>query len=177
VIRRRIGDQIVVRRDAVWWAIADLRERAKGFRERRAELDRALEVGNQDEMRAIRTAIGAEAESLTKRLGASLKAAGGAAVTSVAADPVAHLSADPLDWLRTGLSAVIAGARKLLPAEVTHRLVWRLCRPELRFMSDVTMDSRAVIDSLPNVRRLWGLADAEVDRFAQRIEGFRNGNK
>jgi hypothetical protein len=39
------------------------------------------------------------------------------------------------------------------------------------------MDSRAVVDSLPNVRRLWGLADAEVDRFAQRIEGLRDGRR
>jgi hypothetical protein len=35
------------------------------------------------------------------------------------------------------------------------------------------MDSRAVIDSLPNVQRLWGLAGANVDEIARRIDHFR----
>jgi hypothetical protein len=72
-------------------------------------------------------------------------------------------------------AALIAAVREWVPPEVAHRLIWRWCRPELRFMSDIAMDGRAVIDPLPNVQRLWGLADAEVDRFAQRIDGFCTG--
>ena len=163
--------QNAARPQDIWGAVAHIRKEAAGFRGRRADLDQALAVGNQARVKAVRTAMGTEAAALTTRL----VAAGGAAVSSVAADPVALVSASPHDWLKSGLGALIAATRRLLPAEVGHRLIWRLCRPELRFMSDITMDSQAVIDSLPNVQRLWGLADAEVDRFAQRIDGFRTG--
>jgi hypothetical protein len=157
----------------LWASIANLRAKAARFRERRAELDRALEVGNQKQLKKIRTAIDTEAADLTETLIAAGSAAGKVAVTSVAAHPVAHMSGHAPPWLATGLSAAIAGARKLIPKQTAQRLIWRLCRPELRFLSDVTMDSRAVIDSLPNIRRLWGLDGAGAEEFARRIDGFR----
>jgi hypothetical protein len=159
----------------LWAAIADLRTKAARFRERRTELDRALEVGNQKEMKKIRAALGAEAATLTETMADAGAAAGKAAITSVATHPSAYLSGHAAPWLATGLSAVIAGARKLIPKQTAQRLIWGRCRPDLRFLSDIVMDSRAVIDSLPNVQRLWGLSGASVDEFAQRIDDFRTG--
>jgi hypothetical protein len=159
--------------DEIWPAIKNLREKASAFRERRAELDHSLQMRDPKALNALRRAIGTESETLTKRLGGAALAAGGAALTSVAADPVAHLTTNPADWVKTGLAAAIAGSRKMLPLDVTRRLVWRLCRPELRFMSDITMDSRAIGDSLPAITRLWGLSLSQVEQFSERLEGFR----
>jgi hypothetical protein len=158
----------------VWGAVAELRSKAARFRERRAELDHAVDVGDDVKMKELRVAIGTEAANLTKTLGAVAGAAGKATITSLAAHPVAHGSGHPAPWLLTGLSAAIASAQKLIPKQTARRLIWRLCRPELRFLSDITMDSRAVMDSLPNVQRLWGLAGADVGEYARRLEGFRD---
>jgi hypothetical protein len=159
----------------LWAAIAGLRTKAARFRQRRAELDHALEVGNQKEVKKIRAALGSDAATLTETMAEAGAAAGKAAITSVATHPSAHMSGHPAPWLATGLSAVIAGARKLIPKETAQRLIWGRCRPDLRFLSDITMDSRAVIDSLPNVQRVWGLSGAQVDEFARRIDDFRIG--
>ena len=78
----------------------------------------------------------------------------------------------PVDWLEAGLSALIAGARKLLPESVAHRLMWRLCRPELRFLSDITSQSRAISTSMPAIQRLWGLPEWQIDNFRRRYESF-----
>lgn len=157
----------------LWAAIAELRAKAARFRARRAELDRALEVGNQKELKNIRNALGTDAKTLTEALAEAGAAAGKAAVTSVGTHPKAHLSGQAAPWLVTALSAVIASARKLIPKETAQRLIWSRCRPDLRFLSDITADSRGVIDSLPNVQRLWGLSGATADEFAKRIDGIR----
>ena len=159
----------------MWTALAEFRESATGFRKRRAELDHALDVGDQDLMDEIQTAICTDAKRLTKRLSEGGGAAVGAAVTSLKDDPTPLLFVSPLDWLKPGLSAAIAGAQKLIPPEVARRLIWRLFRPELRFISDITMESRAVINSLPNVKELWKLPDADIDLIAKRIDTFRTG--
>ena len=58
---------------------------------------------------------------------------------------------------------------------MARRLIWRLFRPELRFISDITMESRAVINSLPNVKELWKLPNTNIDLIAKRIDTFRTG--
>jgi hypothetical protein len=160
----------------LWAAIAELRTKAARFRERRTELDRAIDVGNEKEMKKIRAALGADAITLTEAAAEAGAAAGKTVITSVATHPAAHLSGHAAPWLATALSAVIAGARKLIPKQTAQRLIWSRCRPDLRFLSDITMDSRAVIDSLPNVKRLWGMSGASVDEFAQRIDDFRTAS-
>ena len=141
-------------------------------RERRVKLDKALEQGDLDVTDAALKAVRTEAEELTKLLGAAGEAAADSLINSVAAKPATVLAGMPLEWLQTGLTALIAGVRKLLPESVTHRLMWRLCRPEFRFLSDVASQSRVITNSMPAIQRLWGLPDNEIESFARRYEGF-----
>jgi hypothetical protein len=104
----------------LWAAIAGLRTEATRFRERRAELDHALEVGDKKQMERIRIAIGTEAASLTETLAAAGWAAGKGFATSVVAHPVAHVSGHAAPWVATGLATTIAGARKLIPRETAQ---------------------------------------------------------
>jgi hypothetical protein len=161
----------------LWAAVATLRGHARRYRERRADLDRALEQGDLDVTAATLKAVRTEAAKLTTLLADAGSAGAGSLIGSVEAKPVTFLSGMPLDWLQAGLTAVIAGARKLMPASVGLRLAWRLCRPEYRFLSDITSQSRAISNSMPAIQRLWGLPDRQIDRFRSRYEhfaGFQN---
>ena len=156
----------------LWSAVAELRDQARGYRERRAALDKALEQGDlnvtADTFKAVRT----EAEKLTTLLGAAGRAAADPLVESVKARPIALVAGMPLDWLQTGLAVLIAGARKLLPESVRDRLMWRLSHPEYRFLSDVISQSRVITNSMPAIQRIWGLPDGETEPFRRRYEGF-----
>jgi len=159
-------------RHDLWGAIGDLRARAQAFRERRAALDHALEAEDLDAVRDVARAVRTEAAQLTQLLGAAAGAALEDAYTSFNANPTAYVAGTPLDWALRGVSALIAGARKLIPASVAQRLTWRLCRPELRFLSDIGSESRSITNALPAVQRLWGLADSRMDDFVRRYKGF-----
>jgi hypothetical protein len=156
----------------LWAAVAKLRLQARRYRERRADLDRALDDGNLDVTAATLTAVRTEATKLTTLLAGAGRASAGSLINSVETNPVSILSGMPLDWLQTGLTALIAAARKLVPESVAHRLVWRLCRPEFRFLSDITSQSRAITNSMPAIQRLWGLPESETDTFRRRYESF-----
>ena len=156
----------------LWAAVATLREHARRYRERRADLDRALEQGDLDVTAATLKAVRTEAAKLTTLLADAGRSGADSLISDVEANPVALLSGMPLDWLQTGLTALIAGARKLIPESVAHRLAWRLCRPEFRFLSDIASQSRAISTSMPAIQRLWGLPDREIDNFRHRYENF-----
>jgi hypothetical protein len=156
----------------LWAAVAALRAQARRYRERRVDLDQALEQGDLDVTAAALKALRTDAAKLTELLVEAGKASGGEIVSDLQAKPIALLSGMPLDWLESGLSALIAGARKLVPKSVTDRLMWRLCRPELRFLSDIASQSRAISHSMPAVKRLWGLPERQIDNFQRRYESF-----
>ena len=156
----------------LWAAVAKLRGQARRYRERRADLDRALERGDLDVTAATLKAVRTEAVKLTTLLADAGRAGGASLISSVEATPVTLLSGMPLDWLEAGLSALIAGVRKLLPESVAHRLMWRLCRPQFRFLSDIASQSRAISTSMPAIQRLWGLPERRIDDFQRRYEGF-----
>lgn len=156
----------------LWAAVATLRGQAHRYRERRADLDRALEQGDLDVTANTLKAVRTEASKLTTLLVHAGRSSTESLIGAVETSPVTLLSGMPLDWLQTGLSALIAGTRKLLPASVAHRLMWRLCRPEFRFLSDIASQSRAISNSMPAIQRLWGLPERRVDDFQRRYEGF-----
>jgi hypothetical protein len=156
----------------LWAAVATLREQARRYRERRTDLDRALEDGDLDVMAATMKAVRTEAAKVTTRLADAGRAGAGSILSSIEAQPVTLLSGMPLDWLQTGLTAVIAGVGGLLPESVTRRLAWRLFRPEFRFLSDIVSQSRAISTSMPAIQRLWGLPDRQIDRLRRRYESF-----
>jgi hypothetical protein len=156
----------------LWAAVATLRGQARIYRERRADLDRALEQGDLDVTSATWKAVRTEAAKLTTLLADASRASGESLISSVEAKPVTLLSGMPLDWLGAGLTALIAGVRKLIPESVAHRLAWRLCRPEFRFLSDIASQSRAISTSMPAIQRLWGLPDRKMDGFRRRYESF-----
>jgi hypothetical protein len=156
----------------LWAAVATLRAQARRYRERRAELDRALEQGDLDVTAATLKAVRTEAAKLATLLAGAGRSSAESLISAVESKPVALLSGMPLDWLQAGLTALIAGARKLLPESVAHRLMWRLCRPEFRFLSDIASQSRAISTSMPAIQRLWGLPELRVDDFRRRYESF-----
>lgn len=156
----------------LWAAVATLREQASRYRERRADLDRALEQGDLDVTSATLKAVRTEAAKVTALLAEAGRAGGESLISSVEASPVTYLSGMPLDWLQAGLTALIAGARKLIPDSVAHRLAWRLCRPEFRFLSDIASQSRAISTSMPAIQRLWGMPDRRADDFRLHYENF-----
>ena len=121
----------------LWAAISALRGQARRYRERRADLDRALEDGHLDVTAATLKAVRTEAAKLTSLLGDAGGAFARSAFSSEAANPVTVVSLQPLGLIEIGLTALIAGAQKLLPEAVTRRLAWRLCRPQFRFLSDI----------------------------------------
>jgi hypothetical protein len=156
----------------LWAAMAHLRMQAHGYRERRAALDKALEQGDLDITADTLKAVRTEAQKLTSLLSSAGGAAGESLLSSVEANPIAHLAGMPLDWLQTGLTALIAGVRKLLPESVTHRLMWRMCRPEYRFLSDVASESRAITTSMPAIQRLWAVPDNQIEFLQDRYDAF-----
>jgi hypothetical protein len=156
----------------LWAAIAQLRVDAAAYRKRREELDAALERGDLDVTKATLDAVRTEASKLTTLLSDASKAAGNAALTSIETDPVSYVAATPLDWALKGITFLIAGARKLVPPSVARRLAWRMCRPEFRFLSDVGSESRAITDSFPAIRNLWGVPDSTGAEFIRRYQNI-----
>jgi hypothetical protein len=154
----------------LWAAVAQVRGNAAAYRKRREELDGALERGDLDVTKATLGAVRTEASKLTTLLLDASKAAGNAALTSIETDPVSSIAATPLDWVLRGVTFLIAGARKLVPPSVAQRLAWRMCRPEFRFLSDVGSESRAITDSFPAIRKIWGVPDSTAAEFIRRYQ-------
>ena len=111
-----------------------------------------------------------EARRLSGILLDAAKESGDKAWTSVETNPVSYIAATPLDWALKGVTFLMAGARKLVPASVAHRLAWRFCRPEFRFLSDMSSESRAITDSMPSIQRIWGMGDGVADEFVRRYQ-------
>jgi hypothetical protein len=159
----------------LWEALAGLREQATKFRQRRAELDRSLEDRDTEQTARVATAVRTEASKLSALTASAATAAGGTLLGELQANPQLALAVAPLDWLKPGIAALLAGVRQFIPASVRQRLAWGLRRPELRFLSDVSSEARAITDAMPSVQRLWGLPDARCDEFVRRFDVFASG--
>lgn len=160
------------RPEDLWGVIGELRDDARGYRKRRLELETALSDGNLDTIANLHQALRLHTAQLSERVTAAVSTTAESLTTSVQTAPVSHLAGLPSSWIGTGLSALIAGSRKLLPQEMTRRLMWRFCKPELRFLNQVAQESRAISTAMPRVQKMWAVADSDADQFLNRFAAF-----
>ena len=165
VLLRRSPD-----RSSLWAELARLRAEAAGYRGLRAELDDALAIGDEAVIHKVLKATTAEMTRLGDRFAANRASVEESAATM--AEAMTTAASNPIGLIGPALTGLFAAARVLLPAEVGHRIVWRLTRPQYRFLSDVRAESRGITAAMPRIQKLWLIPDGEAEVLAERFAGF-----
>ena len=155
-------------RGGLWSSLAELRAEGAAYRARRAELEIALADENEDVTADAARAVNAEVDRLSKRLAAAGPEAENLAVA--VAEAVPEFATNQIGNIGPALSALFAGARQLVPADLGRRLVWKWTRPHYRFLSDVGAESRALINAIPRIQRFWSVPDHQSELLADRFQ-------
>jgi len=150
------------RREDLWAAIARLRDDARPYRAARGDLDAALARRDVKEVARVSKALSTSVDSVLEVVGEASVRAAVAAVEQIAKGDV------------TGISAAVAGAeaagRRLLDSSVSTRLMWRLRRPYLLWMSNVVDEAQRLTEALPDLQRLWRIPEMQLSTFAARFQ-------
>lgn len=144
--------------------LAQLRSEAEPFRRRNAEYHEALkdgETGGQ-ELEAMRRALRDDARAWRGALVAPA-AAGLAAVLAAASGPTAGLTLAGI--------GLLTSVGQLAP-ERREAVIRRFLRPDEWFLTRTADTASALRTSLPDVQRLWGATDAELNGYAARFDRF-----
>lgn len=128
--------------------IGRLRNEAAGFRARRAELNAAIDEGNDPVIAELSRAVQDESKSLMKMLAVPVIGATIAVVTAPVA--LAHS-------LWVPMLVVYAFSKDLVP-EDRERLHRRLARRHLCFLTKTADQSRQLLDAYPAIDKLWPLS-------------------
>jgi hypothetical protein len=148
--------------DQIWPRLAELREKARGFRKHRVELDESLALGEvSDTSRQLLMAVRSEAFKLTELLGFGYKLIVNVASRIVRATPL---------QLPDDVATLEGIARSTLPADLRQRLWWSVFKPDLRFLTHIRTQSRHMTDAMPRIGRLWGLPPSHGELFRTRFE-------
>lgn len=148
-------------RPGVWTAVAELRAQARHFRERRAELDRALASKDVQAVAGVSKALAISAQALTDLVGELAMESATSVVERVADGDVDQVS------LRT---AMLAGALQgLFKSDTASKVLLRLTRPHLYFLTRIRQESDRIIDAMPDAADIWQIPEREHDRFAERV--------
>jgi hypothetical protein len=157
----------------LWAAIAELRSEAVGYRRRRVALEDAVSLGDLAVVTELQRALALHSSAWSERvIDASATASDSALIATSEAATSAHVAALPGSWQVVALTALIAGSRKLLPQELTRRLMWRFFKPEFRFLNRISDESKAIATAMPRVQRLWDVRDKDADEFVIRFTAF-----
>jgi hypothetical protein len=140
------------------------RSKARRYRERRADLDEALDAGDVETVRRVHEAVAGESVRLSDLYG--LDRAGEAVEHAVP-----HAAAATLGDIGASVSLVHVVLKYLLPVQGLREVHRRLFRPDLAFLADIRRTSQEMTNAMPAIRRLWGLRNELVveelaDRFA-----------
>ncbi len=153
----------------IWARLAELRREAGKFRSRRSALDAALARQDLKEAARVSKALHLAVEDVLSVAGRATAAAGVAVV-----DNIAH---GDLNTINTGVAAIAAAGGEVLRSSFKDRLVWRLRRPDLLWLNNVSDQANALTEAFPDFSRIWKIpANREsvfVERFAvmARLQG------
>lgn len=149
--------------EGLWVTLAELRAEASAFRAHRKEMDLALARGNLEEANNISQALHTSVESLLKVAG-NVTASEGAVILE-------DLSKGDISMVSTSIGAVVAAETGALESSFTERLMRRLRRPQLLWISDIVEQSHHLTEALPDLSRIWEIPPKRQPIFAER---FRN---
>lgn len=154
----------VSRRGEFFEELGALRKKAESFRAHRKELDEQVAQGNLVALKKIRAAMEVDAQTLSGFLSyAPVMSALGATLAAAAHAPISYVGA--------ALAIIVAGA-KAVPDATRTRLIRRLLKPQLWFMTDMTESAAALSNAMPKLNQLWGIDERVQDAFAQRLKNL-----
>jgi len=148
-------------RSGVWSAVAELRTQARRFRAHRAELDRALASKDAQAVKGVSRALSIAAQTLSD-LGGELA---GESTTSV----VERVADGDLDQVALGAAVLGAAVQGVFKSDTTRKVLLRLTRPHLYFLTRIRQESERIIDALPLAAEIWQIPEREQDSFAERV--------
>jgi hypothetical protein len=138
--------------------LADVRAKASGFRQIRAELDDRLRDGSVTAVEKLRAALGREASHLCKLLPWAPTAGALAAVLASlgSAHSVVALAA-------IGVLTQASQYRR----EDIQRLIQRIVAPEFWFLTDLKESASELMNAYPKVCKLWRVPAADSQNMAE----------
>lgn len=136
--------------DQFWTELAELRQKAKKFRERRAAYDQACSLNKSDEVDRLGQALLSEAGKAPTWLKITTGSLLGTALASF--QPM--LGAAPFT-VQLAVAALTPVLQEYGPELLTSGFR-RLWSPQLWFLSDVGAAARQVLNAQPKIERLWG---------------------
>lgn len=148
-------------RTGVWSAVAELRVQARRFRTRRAELDRALASKDAQAVKGVSRALSLEAQTLSDLVGELAVES----TTSV----VERVADGDLDQVALGAAVLAAAVQGAFKSDTTRKVLLRLTRPHLYFLTRIRQESERIIDALPLAAEIWQIPEREQDDFAERV--------
>jgi hypothetical protein len=148
----------------LWARLAELRRDASKFRSCRFVLDEALARQNLKEAARVSKALHLAVEDVLAVAGRAT-----AAVGIVVVDNIAH---GDLSTIKTGVAAPAAAGREVFRSSFKDRLVWRLRRPDLLWLNNVTDQANALTEALPDFSRIWQIPENRQSVFAERFAGM-----
>lgn len=148
----------------LWARLAQLRRDASKFRSCRFALEEALARQDLKEATSVSKALHLAVEDVLAVAGRATAAVGIAVV-----DNVAH---GDLSTIKTGVAALAAAAGEVFRSSFKDRLVWRLRRPDLLWLNNVTDQANALTEALPVFSRIWQIPENRQSVFAERFAGM-----
>jgi len=149
-------------RPGVWSAVAELRAQARRFRAHRAELDRALAVKDARAVRSVSQALSIAAQGLSDLAGEL--------VVESATSVVEHVAAGDVDQVALGSAMLAAALQGLFKSDTARKVLLRLTRPHLYFLTRIKQESDRIIDAMPFAAEIWQIPEREQDDFAERLQ-------
>jgi hypothetical protein len=141
------------RLEEFWECLADIRRKAKSFRQHRAELDQACAEGNLTRITEMEKAIRGDSQEAAKWVSS--------AVLSATSIPTTFLAAYKPALGAAALSVQLAFAAAR-PWIEKHSPGWlastfnRIFSPRAWFLMDVSASARQITNARPKIERLWG---------------------
>jgi hypothetical protein len=145
----------------LWESLAGFRAKATQFRSRRVELDAELARHNHVEAARVAKALTTDVDKVLAVAGKAVARAGIAVVEEVAKGDVMGIA--------SGVTAIEAAGQELLNSSLIDRLMWRLRRPYLLWISDVMDEAKHINEALPDVARIWRIPERDHAMFAERF--------
>jgi hypothetical protein len=148
----------------IWARLAELRRDANKFRSCRSVLDEALARQDLKEAARVSKALHLAVEDVL--------AVAGRATAAVGIAVVDHIAHGDLSTIKTGVAALAAAGGEVFRSSFKDRLVWRLRRPDLLWLNNVTDQANALTEALPDFSRIWQIPENRQSMFAERFAGM-----
>lgn len=149
-------------RPGVWSAVAELRAQARRFRAHRAELDRALAIKDARAVGGVSRALSIAAQGLSDLAGEL--------VVESATSVVEHVADGDVDQVALGSAMLAAALQGLFKSDTARKVLLRLTRPHLYFLTRIKQESDRIIDAMPFAAEIWQIPEREQDYFAERVQ-------